>query len=187
MYRMPENNQEVKQFWTALEVVFFSMQITYPITYFPSNWNILTLFTTFQFVSFHFILFCASWVLSYEFMLSKVKKLRGNVVFTTTAICIYFASLTLICKLLFIRWILLETKMSILYSQMFALLGNPFYSGYHDSKVMWNQLYLHLYVRITFAMKLEKLLTNHSFVSTNVTPRHYMKHWRPQKWNLENC
>ena len=140
MYRMPENNQEVKQFWTALEVVFFSMQITYPITYFPSNWNILTLFTTFQFVSFHFILFCASWVLSYEFMLSKVKKLRGNVVFTTTAICIYFASLTLICKLLFIRWISLETKMSMLNSQMFALLGNPFYSGYHDSKVMWNQL-----------------------------------------------
>ena len=87
MYRMPENNQEVKRFWAALEVFFFSMQITYPITYFPSNWNILTFFTTFQFVSFHFILFCASWVLSCKFTLSKrKKKLRGNVVFTTTAI-----------------------------------------------------------------------------------------------------
>ena len=74
MYRMPENNQEVKRFWAALEVFFFSMQITYPITYFPSNWNILTFFTTFRFVSFHFILFCASWVLSCEFTLSKRKK-----------------------------------------------------------------------------------------------------------------
>ena len=50
------------------------MQITYPITYFPSNWNILTFFTTFRFDSFHFILFCASWVLSYEVTLSKEKK-----------------------------------------------------------------------------------------------------------------
>ena len=123
---MPENNHEVKRFWTALEVVFFSMQITYPITYFPSNWNILTFFTTFRFASFHFILFCASWVLSCEFTLSKGNKLRGNVVFTTTAICIYFASLTLICKLLFIRRISLETKISILNSQMLAFWGTPF-------------------------------------------------------------
>ena len=49
------------------------MQITYPITYFPSNWNILTFFTTFRFASFHFIIFCASWVLSCEFTLSKGK------------------------------------------------------------------------------------------------------------------
>ena len=127
MYRMPENNQEVKRFWAALEVFFFSMQITYPITYFPSNWNILTFFTTFRFVSFHFILFCASWVLSCEFTLSKrKKKLRGNVVFTTTPIRVYFASLTLICKLLFIRRISLETKMAILNSQMIAFLGTLF-------------------------------------------------------------
>ena len=78
------------------------------------------------FVSFHFILFCASWVLSCEFMLSKEKKLRGNVVFTTTAICIYFISLTLTCKLLFICRILLETKMSILNSHMIAFLGPLF-------------------------------------------------------------
>ena len=56
----------------------------------------------------------------------KRKKRRGNVVFTTTAICIYFASLTLICKLLFIRRIALETKMSILNSQMLAFLGTLF-------------------------------------------------------------
>ena len=58
MYRMPENNQEVERFWTALEVVLFSMQITYPITYFPSNWNILTFFYHFSicFVSFYNIL-----------------------------------------------------------------------------------------------------------------------------------
>ena len=60
MYRMPENNQEVKRFWAALEVFFFSMQITYPITYryFPSNWNILTFFNHFSicFVSFYIIL-----------------------------------------------------------------------------------------------------------------------------------
>ena len=59
MYRMPENNQEVKRFWAALEVFFFfSMQITYPITYFPSNWNILTFFYHFSiwFVSFYIIL-----------------------------------------------------------------------------------------------------------------------------------
>ena len=56
----------------------------------------------------------------------RKKKLRGNVVFTTTAIRIYFASLTLICKLLFIHRILRETKMLILNSQMLAFLGTLF-------------------------------------------------------------
>ena len=58
MYRMPENNQEVKRFWPALEVFFFSMQITHPITYFPSNWNILTflpLFDLFRFILYYFV------------------------------------------------------------------------------------------------------------------------------------
>ena len=111
-HRNGDQSKEVGRFWTALEVVFISMQITYPITYFPLNWNILTFCTTFRFASFHFILqvFCASWVISCEFMLSKGKKLWGNVVFTTTAIHIYFTSLTLTCKLLFICQILLETK-----------------------------------------------------------------------------
>ena len=53
---MPENNQEVKRFWTVLEVVFFSMQITYPITYFPSNWNILSFFTDLcRFILYYFV------------------------------------------------------------------------------------------------------------------------------------
>ena len=77
------------------------------------------------FVSFYIIL-CklSSFIRIYAF--KRKKKLRGNVVFTTTAICIYFASFTLICKLLFIRRISLETKMSILNSQMLAFLGTPF-------------------------------------------------------------
>ena len=76
------------------------------------------------FVSFYIIL-CklSSFMRIYAF---KRKKRGGNVVFTTTAICIYFASLTLICKLLFIRRIALETKMSILNSQMLAFLGTLF-------------------------------------------------------------
>ena len=48
--------------------------------------------------------------------------------FTITAIYIDFASLTLICKLLFmpIRRISLETKISILNSQMLAFWDTPF-------------------------------------------------------------
>ena len=57
----------------------------------------------------------------------RKKKLWGNVnVFTTTSFRIYFASLTLICKLLFIRRSLLKTKMLILNSQMLAFLGTLF-------------------------------------------------------------
>ena len=57
----------------------------------------------------------------------RKKKLWGNVnVFTTTSFRIYFASLTLICKLLFIRRSSLETKMLILNSQMLAFLGTLF-------------------------------------------------------------
>ena len=51
----------------------------------------------------------------------KEKKWR-NVVFTTTVICIYFTSLTLVCKLSFIQRILPETNMSPLISQMLAFL-----------------------------------------------------------------
>ena len=102
------------------------MQITYPISYFPSNWNILNFFDHFLicFVSFYIIL-CklSSFMRIYPF---KRKKRWGNVLFTTMAICIYFASLTLICKLLFIHRISLETKMSILNSQMLAFLGTLF-------------------------------------------------------------
>ena len=62
------------------------MQVTYPITYFPSNWNILTFFYHFSICFVYFYIICASWALSCEFTLSKGRKLRGNVVFKTTAI-----------------------------------------------------------------------------------------------------
>ena len=125
---MPENNQDVERFWTALEVVLFLVckSPTQSLTFHRTEISCL-FFTTFRFVSFHFILFCANWVLSCKFTLSKgKKKLRENVVFTKTAIRSYFASLTLICKLLFIRRISLETKMSVLNSQMIAFLGTLF-------------------------------------------------------------
>ena len=52
---------------------------------------------------------------------------HANLHFTTTAIGIYFASLTLTCKLLFIRLISLETKMSILNnSQILVFSGTLF-------------------------------------------------------------
>ena len=31
------------------------------------------------------------------------------------------------------------------------------------------------------------VLINHSFVSTNMSPKHYIKCYRPQKRNMENC
>ena len=50
---MPEKkSQEVGLSWTALEVVFISMQVTYPITNFPSNWNILTFLQLFDLLLF---------------------------------------------------------------------------------------------------------------------------------------
>ena len=78
------------------------------------------------FVSFYIIL-CklSSFMLIYAF---KKKKLRGNVVFTTMAIRIYFASLTLTCKLLFIRLISLETKMSILNNSQILVFSDTLFS-----------------------------------------------------------
>ena len=63
------------------------------------------------------------------------------------AICIYFALLVLICKLLFICRISLETKMWILNSQMLAFWGTLFILGikilkvklqtFHSNVLMW--------------------------------------------------
>ena len=75
MYRMPEKQSGSRTVLNCARSCFQSMQITYPITYLPLNWNILTFFfTTFWLASFHFIIFCASWVLSCEFKLSKGKR-----------------------------------------------------------------------------------------------------------------
>ena len=78
------------------------------------------------FVSFYIIL-CklSSFMLIYAF---KKKKLRGNVVFTTMVIRIYFASLTLTCKLLFIRLISVETKMSILNNSQILVFSDTLFS-----------------------------------------------------------
>ena len=54
------------------------------------------LFTTFRSASFHFMLFLCKVYSLICFYAFKRKKLRWNVVFTTTATCICFASLTLI-------------------------------------------------------------------------------------------
>ena len=123
MYRIPEKQSGSRKVLNCARSCFYqyanhlpnhllSIELKYPdFFYHFSIWL----------VSFYIIL-CklSSFIWSYAF---KRKKVLGNVVFTTTAICIYFASLTLICKLLFIRWILLETKMLILNSQMLAFLG----------------------------------------------------------------
>ena len=129
MYRMPENNQEVKRFWAALEVFFFfqyanhlpnhllSIELKYPDFFLP-------LFDLLRFILYYFVQ-AEFFHANLRFQKEK-KKLRGNVVFTTMAIRVYFASLTLICKLLFIRRISLETKTAILNSQMIAFLGTLF-------------------------------------------------------------
>ena len=83
-------------------------------------------FITIFLVSFNLQSCCLMQSAVCSLQMSYTGKLRGNVVFTTTAICIYFASLTLICKLLFIRRISLETKISILNSQMLAFWGTLF-------------------------------------------------------------
>ena len=94
------------------------------------------------FVLFYIILCKLSSFMRITFL--KGRKLRGNVVFTTTVICIHFRSLTLICKLLFICRISLETKISILNSQMLAFWGTLFILAIKILKAKLQTLYLHL-------------------------------------------
>ena len=100
---------------TCLPNHLLSIELKYPDFFLP----------LFDFIRSILYILCklSSFMRIYAF---KRKKHRGNVVFTTTAICIYFASLTLICKLLFIRRISLETQISILNSQMLAFWGTLF-------------------------------------------------------------
>ena len=126
MYRMPEKQSWSRMVLNCTRSCFFQYANHLPCHSFSIKLKYPDFFYHFSicFVSFYIIL-CklSSFMRIYAF---KRKKRRGNVVFTTTAICIYFASLTLICKLLFIRRISLETKMSILNSQMLAFLGTLF-------------------------------------------------------------
>ena len=91
---------------------------------FPSHWTILTFV---RYALFHFIQFLWKhnsfmWIFAF-----RRKKLERNFAFSTTAICIYFASLTLSYMQITLHWwISLETKMSPLISQMLAFLDTLF-------------------------------------------------------------
>ena len=90
-----------------------------------SSYTSLTLCVLLLLVDWQHLLNWLSFPQELQFAPQAGQKLRGNVVFTTMAIRIYFASLTLICKLLFIGRISWVTKMLILNSQMLAFLA-PF-------------------------------------------------------------
>ena len=91
-----------------------------------SSYTSLTLCVLFLLVDWQHLLNWLSFPQELQFAPQAGQKLWGNVVFTTMAIRIYFASLTLICKLLFIGRISWVTKMLILNSQMLAFLGTLF-------------------------------------------------------------
>ena len=136
MYRVP---QKQTWRWTVLNCgrsCFHQVSYANHLS-FSSNWNILHL--PWLFDLFHILLyyFCDSIILSCQFTLSKEKKLRRNVAFSTTAICIHSASSTY--KLLLIRQIWLETKIwpfsDFLLSFSFShacLLGHPVYFDHQD-------------------------------------------------------
>jgi len=128
MYRLPEKQIEI---WTvsncSLSCFFISMQITYPFAYFPSKSNILTFLPLFDLLCFILYYFCASCILSCEFTLSKGrKKLQGNVEFTTTAIRIYFSSLTLMQISLHLADFAGDKNVAFHYPDA-CLFGHPFY------------------------------------------------------------
>ena len=113
MYRLPE-----KQTWSqmVLNCTGNCMQITYPFHQTEISWlfcnNLL-----------HFLIILFLWKPSDSIMwiyAFERKKHNLPLTFTTTAIRVYFASLTLICKLPFIWEILLETKVFPSISRMFA-------------------------------------------------------------------
>ena len=79
MYRMPEKQPGSRTVLNCARSCFYSMQITYPITYFPLNWNILTFFYHFSisFVPFYDIL-CklSSFMRIYAFKRTKTSRRR---------------------------------------------------------------------------------------------------------------
>ena len=132
MHRMPENNQEVKRFWAGLEIFFFqyanhlpnhllSIELKYPDFFY--HFSIC-------FVSFYIIL-CklSSFMRIYAF---KRKKLRGNVVFTTTAICILFRFTYTYMQITVHPPDFAGDKNGDFEFPNDCLFGHPFYFGYHD-------------------------------------------------------
>ena len=88
MYRVP---QKQTWRWTVLNCGRSCFhQVSYPNHLsFSSNWNILHLSWRFDLLHILLYYFCDSIILSCQFTLSKEKKLRRNVAFSTTAICIF--------------------------------------------------------------------------------------------------
>ena len=103
------------------------------------------------FVSFYIY---KSWILSYECMLSKGKKLWGNVCLQPrryVSISLHFFTPT--CKFPFIRWISLETKLLPLISQMLSFF--PLLS-------FWLSRFFKLCFRLSF--QLVKVLETYSIM-----------------------
>ena len=103
MYRIPENQSGSRtvlncaksclyQYANHLPNHLLSIKLKYPDFFLP-------LFDLLRFILYYFV---QGEFFHTNLRFRKEKKLRGNVVFTTAAVRIYFASLTLICKLLFI-------------------------------------------------------------------------------------
>ena len=93
MYRVP---QKQTWRWTVLNCgrsCFHQVSYANHLS-FSSNWNILHLLWLFDLLRVLLYYFCNSIILSCQFTLSKEKKLRRNIAFSTTAICIYSASST---------------------------------------------------------------------------------------------
>ena len=93
-----------------------SIELKYPDLFLP-------LFDLIRFILYYFVqaeLFHAN------LRFQKEKNFEETLCLQPRQFVFYFASLTLICKLLFIRQISLETKISILNSQMLAFWGTPF-------------------------------------------------------------
>ena len=135
MYRIPEkqfrkpNSLELR--YTLFLSVCKSPTQSHTFHRTEISWHF---FTTFRFDSFHFILICASWALSCEFTLSKGKKLRGNVVFTTTAICILFRFTYAYMQITVHPPDFAGDKNIDFEFPNACLLGHPFYFGYQDFK-----------------------------------------------------
>ena len=104
------------QYASHLPNHLLSIELKYPDFFLP-------LFDLIRFILYYFVqaeLFHAN------LRFQKEKNFEETLCLQPRQFVFYFASLTLICKLLFIRQISLETKISILNSQMLAFWGTPF-------------------------------------------------------------
>ena len=106
----------IYQYANHLPNHLLSIELKYPDFFLP-------LFDLIRFILYYFVqakLFHAN------LRFQKEKNFEETLCLQPWQFVFYFASLTLICKLLFIRRISLETKISILNSQMLAFWGTPF-------------------------------------------------------------